>query len=682
MKLWGRKKKKGLQLAKDAEPENTDDTTSAPKGLRSEFPEDFEDELGRSRTARRRMEMQYAQNREFLRGNQYIRPGPSVNNSTGWVRIPKPIGRLREAVNMLVSPFRAITSRLEVDWPGMQCIPASTSRDDVMKAKASTLLLQYYWQQEKMKRHFRRGARLLAQYGMFSLHPYWDPDKTWVVTDCINPLDHFFEAGISRAEDSMWQALRDFTHRDELAETYPEYENEIKEMAPSTTWETSRWNSDDGKPKDRIETFEVYFKDGKHGLYAGKQWLHVTENKLPEIPIHIVRHTIIEDELWPMGALEPALPRQVIYNDMWNQCVQNVNLFANQKMMAAEGSINPRSLDPEKRIVWVDPTVAGGVEPHMMRIEPIPGHVFEMLRMSEEHIQMGTGIHNTTMGMRKPGDPVSGVGLETMSELDSGDLGTTKGEIEDAAEDHAADVLRLFKMYMNEEMAIRITDRSIGPVMHDIIKRTELVDEPEVHLHADAMFRDGAIKRRRESFQLFQAGIITPEEFKRRSGDWTANVDAIEDMMSEHHAQEILEVVANFHLIAMQTFGLSEEAFLDLPDDVLLTMLDVDMEPTDDPGSFMRVFSDYMRGAEFYQLPGPSKMMVQRVYFKAAAAKQQMAMVEQPVPGPQTAAQAPGMLPGQSTGMQPPSAAQGVGPQGSPNLPTMGPASAEGLNAG
>lgn len=664
---------------KSADPSNTQWSTQE-RSLRKEFPEDFRHDIGESKTGKARISMMWAQCRNFLMGNQYIRPVASTNGYTNWVRIPKPPGQVRETVNMLVGPYRTMVSRLAVDWPGMQVVPASISRDDVNKAKATNLLLAYYWQQERMSRKFAHGSRLLAQYGVYAFHTYWDAADEWAPTKVINPRDLFFERGVSSPDESVWIAIRDFVHRKELMRMFPEYADIIREM-PSTTDEGAERFTDprgghQNPAKDRIETFEVYFRDGRHGLWTQDNWLMVTEMVTDDIPVSIVRHTTVEDELWPMGQLEPALGQQVNMNELWTNAINHVRDLSVGKYIVPEGAIpNVESLDRGKRFIHWNWEESGGNEIKQLELRPIPAHVFNMLDASDNFIQKQTSVDDVSMGRRGPGDPTAAVAIKTLQEADAGDLEMTKMEMEDAAINVGKSALRLFKKYGSKEQAVKIFDRTIGPAVYDLVQRTEICDDAEIHLHAATMFRSDALVRRREAFQLLQAGVIDITEFKQRTGDWTADVDSIEAMVSELHAEDILDVCRNFHRIAKVNFGVSDEAFIGLPDDVLATMLDIQIQPTDDPQAFVRVFGEYMKSREYYNLPTPTQRLIRKVFAAAAtfgqpdpaylAAQQQNVFPRQPQPGggmPMAGGGGQGPL----GPLSPPSQMPGQGPAGGP----------------
>jgi hypothetical protein len=67
--------------------------------------------------------------------------------------------------NLLLNLYRNIVSRLSVAYPNVAVVPASTSYEDILKAKASEQALRYIWNEDKLSDKYQELSEWLVIAG-------------------------------------------------------------------------------------------------------------------------------------------------------------------------------------------------------------------------------------------------------------------------------------------------------------------------------------------------------------------------------------------------------------------------------------------------------------------------------------------------------------------------------------
>lgn len=112
-------------------------------------------------------------NRMFRKGVQWI----SATGFGPWKEPPKPRDAARVTYNM-VQP--ALDQRLQIiteQRPGFETRPATQDLDDIKKAEAQQIALEYQWDQQGMDNIIREAAFWAGTDGVSFIETYWDPDR-------------------------------------------------------------------------------------------------------------------------------------------------------------------------------------------------------------------------------------------------------------------------------------------------------------------------------------------------------------------------------------------------------------------------------------------------------------------------------------------------------------------------
>lgn len=513
----------------------------------------------------------------YLNGQQNVRYDKSLQQ---YVTLRNQPGRNQLIVNLILNMFRAVVSRLGTNYPGVTVMPASPSNEDVAKAKASEELLKYFYHRENVKRDLAKAIEWLVSCGNVGLHEYYDPKEGCVKLDVVSPYDLFFEAGSTKPEESYYVAIRSIVRKADLEKAFPDKKDIIKN-APSISSDQSEDNSyphtqsynGEGYYYPRVELYEVYFKDGKHALVVGNDYLYKGETPIARIPVQFIRYTNLPDKLWGKGMVEGIIDLQNLYNKARNQVVQNVELMSNPKWLIPKtAGVNGSAIrgTPGEILYY---NAAGGA-PQQVPMAPLPGYVLDNIARLQSEMLDVAGIHSTTLGKRAVG-VTSGKAIEALSAQDVSQLVMTQDNIEQAVKEMAECFLLYVKEFYTEEKMVRMFDDAGGMVFRKI-SNTDIVNTPEVFLEAGSLFRDEAQDRDAKVLNLLQLGLIPKEMAMKELSFKTGQAFVFEEIRAINHAQEMLDAVKA---------GAQIEVFAN-----------------DDLKVFQNVFSDFMKTDAYYAL--------------------------------------------------------------------------------
>ena len=433
--------------------------------------------------------------------------------------------------------------------------------------------------------------------GTVALHTYFDPSKKRVTTEPHHAYDIFFEADVSAPDQSEWMAIRTFHTKEALKKAYPDHAQYLDEAPTASQQDTPLGNM---RPKDRIEVYEIYWRDGRHAILTDQVYLFKEEDALVDpFPIQIIRYSEIPTRLWGIGLIEPLVDLQWFYNKARSQVVQNAELMANPKILIPKTAGVPTSSFTDRPGEKIYYNAAGG-RPETMTPAPLPGYVMDNMTRIQSEMSDVAGIHSVTLGKRAV-NVSSGAAIAELSSRDLSQLHITQTGIEKAVRNLAKTACLLAKAHYSEGKMMRMMD-DFGRVIHQELKQEDLMDDPEVFLQAGSLFRKEAHDRDAKVMELFNLGLIDKETALYEISFRTSNARVSEKVRSLAHAQKILEGVKQ---------GLPIEIY-----------------STDDLDAFERVFRDFMQSEEYYRMLPEQQDYVSDVYTSMVSFGQGQQMYE------------------------------------------------------
>jgi DNA-binding ferritin-like protein len=548
-----------------------------------QFPENFKSEIDKSENYKTRERRIWDLSLLFLEGRQWVSWDNSIQ---GYASTIRSVPNWKITVNLLLNIYRNLLSKLATTYPSAVVTPATATTDDILKAQASEIAIKYYWNRDKMKSLLQNAFAWQLTCGTVGLHSFYDSDEQRVKTEVISPFDLIFEAYVLSPEDSNWIAIRKHVNKDVLTQSYPEHAKMIEEASDGLT-ATSRPGdaSTADIPIDRLQTFEIYWKDGKHAVLLDDTYLYEGKNPLTRIPIEVMRYTELPGRLWGIGLVSPLIDMQWLYNKSRSQVIQNIELMANPKWLIPKScGVSPQAITNRagEKVYY---NAAGGV-PTQVGATPLPAHVFDNITRLQSEMMDVSGIHSTSLGKRAVG-VTSGKAMQTLAEQDMSQLQNTQLRIEDHVTRLAENVLQLMKVFYKESRMIRTLD-SVGELVFKELKNTDIVDNAEVFIEANSLFRSELQDKDAKIYDMLELGLIPPEIALKELSFRTGNKFVVEKMEAMAHAQELLEATIQ---------GFNIEIFR-----------------TDDLSSFKEVFGSYMRSSEYYHLDEERQEYIRDVF--------------------------------------------------------------------
>ena len=534
-----------------------------------DFPENVGSILRESKLEKQPHQRLWDMSLRFLEGRQWLSWNDDKRRFTN---APDPSdGMTRVTVNMLLNIYRNISSRLALAYPSAVVLPASPSSGDIIKAQSSETALRYYWSTANIEHVLRDAIDWAITTGTTALHSYYDPGSEVVKTVAHGAYDIFFERGVISPEDSAWIGLRTYHTRNDLKNAYKDKADQIESLSAGEEYKSEGIYEG---PKDRVEVFEIYWRDGKHAIIAGDVYLFQEKLSGKKIPIQIIRYTSLPRRLWGISLLAPLLDLQVLYNKSRSQIIHNVETMGNPKWLVprtAGISANAITNRPGEKVFF---NPAGG-PPVQAAPVPIPSYVIDNIARVQAEMGDVAGLHSVSLGKRAVG-VTSGKAIDALSARDSSQLENTQQSIEYAVKRLAECILMLMGKFYSEEKMMRMLDET-GRVTFHAIKGMDLVTDPEVHIETGSLFRQEAQDRDDKVLGLLQMGLLTPDQAIKELSFRTGNAFVTKKIQAMSHASDLLDAAK---------LGAEVEFFAN-----------------DDLEAIELIFSEFMQTAEYYKLP-------------------------------------------------------------------------------
>mgnify|MGYP004448396947 FL=1 len=516
----------------------------------------------------------------YLQGKQSLRYDKTL---TQFVTLKNQPGKLKVIINLILNVYRVISSKLETNYPGVAVLPASPSDEDILKAKASEELLRYFYHSDNLKSKFEKAIHWLIAVGNVGLQEFFDPDLDEVVVRVISPYDFFYEPGAQNADQSSYVAIRTIARSEDVKKAFPDHADQID--ANSTTNIRTGGDSnpsrrinealEDAYYYNRVELFDVYWRDGKYGIVVGNTYLYKGRwsDTSKDIPFQHIQYTDMPDRLWGMGLVESIIDLQNMYNKARNQLIENVELMSNPKWLIPKtAGVNSGAIrgTPGEIIYY---NAAGGA-PTQIPGTGLPGYVLDNIARLQGEMFDVSGVHSTTLGKRAVG-VTSGKAIEALAQQDISQLAMTQGNIEEGVQKALKTILQLMKKYYTKDRFVRMFDGRGGYVFRNI-KATDIVDTPDIFIESGSLFRDDALSRDAKIMQLVEAEMIDKETALKQLSFRTGDTFIADRMANRNHALDMLDAVK---------MGAQIEIFA-----------------TDDLDAFKDIFGKFIRTEEYYAL--------------------------------------------------------------------------------
>lgn len=568
--------------------------------------------------------------RRFLDGLQYGRRVERGNAEGTWVTEPSKPGVSRVTVNLLLPIFNRLQAMLSVVTPYIGVRPASMTTPDMIKAKTDAAMAQYLWEMCRVPDAFQDANRWLITTGNSFLHPYYDADKEKIAIEVVPPYDVLCPHVVDDIQDAEWLIKRSYLARSMIERIYPKID--LSEVT-TVSWELGqdRFNftyanatMDD---EELYEVLEFWSKaDSKHCIIIGDQiaWEAKKWDAKKRYPIIHMKFHNLPGRLHGKGAIGPLIQIQREYNAQRSAIITNIRRMGNLQWLVASNSGVDAITNEPGAIVRYNPA---SIAPKQVPLNPLPGYVLDNVNRSHSEMLDLAGIHGTSLGKRVSGVE-SGKAIQSLVQQDISQLQGVLDSIERGARDLSVSMLRLAQEHYTRSRMIRVF-RYDGGMFFKMVKGTDLSGEPDVFFEASSLFKDHLKEREQTAVQLFQLGLLTPEEARKAISFFGQDAMIHQSVRNYNYALDLLEdALAGDQIVVL---------------------------PTDPIKEIVEVFQEYTTSEDFRDLPAEIQENVQGILVSVIAQgnPQMIMQLERPIypvqPPQPTAPQGPtGMMGAQS----------------------------------
>lgn len=539
--------------------------TSVPEG----YPADLDASLRLSTNDARRYMWAWSLCQRFIAGDQYVAFNQS---SQAFIPVAAQPGKNSCVVNLIRPRIRAKIAQLDIAYPDVAIMPSAPSEANIRQATATEEVWHYLWYAKGVKDTLMRAIEFAIEIGTSALHTFMDPQTGDFVTEAKRAFDIRFEEGAVDIGEASWIAIRSVVKLKALQAAYPEKAHLLSALSKTSV--TDRYinaGSIDAIPKDSVEMWDVYWKDGRHAVFSCGEYLWTEMMPDGILPVQVIYYHRYDDRIWGDGAVWPSIDIQRSYNRVFNRTLDMIEATSNPLWLYPVGSNASKNALSNVIGGIVSYNPAGG-EPKRVPGINIPPHMIDMLRLLEGQCDNAFELHTQSYGKRAPGVN-SGVAIESLVQQDQATTTYTQNSIEAAVIGLCKTYLTFVKATWTEAKAIQIYD-TMGRVVHREVDASSILENPTVKIQAGTLFQADLRHQEARLKDWVALKAITPQEAMLRSQDRNYNKSRMQSMMDSYHAADILEAVKQ---------GLAVEIY-----------------PTDPIDMIKTLFEEYMRSPDFY----------------------------------------------------------------------------------
>lgn len=474
----------------------------------------------------------------FVQGDQHVVWGSSTRQIIANTSLP---GENQTVTNHILGIYRTSVALLMTRFPQLTVVPTTPSTDNLKKAIACEALLHFWWQDQRMDRVLGTVSKWLSMSGNAALHTYFDSERGLPVTECVKSYDLLFEANANSWEESNWRACRKVVLKDALKKAYPKYGKYIDEL-PSADRDENTSYQNKAMPDGRVDMWDVYFNDGRHGILVGQTWLFKEQLPKGYMPLQPMKWTDVVGRLYGISQVYPLIDLQRQFNRYRNFTLDICDLMSNPIWLVDTGSgLQNSSVTNEAGAIYRYHGNMGN-EPKRVDGANVPPQFWEVQRQSQADMMDVGGIHSTTMGKRS--GVTAGVAMEELRGGDVLSMESTMASMEHAFKESARCYLFLWKRHVRERRNIAIMDAQVGRVVYDSVADTDLLDNPEVFCEPGSLFSSKVHERNKQVLNLRanHPDLFTAEEIRESLDLPIGRKDKLQAMVNYQIAADMLEV--------------------------------------------------------------------------------------------------------------------------------------------
>lgn len=294
------------------------------------------------------------------------------------------------------------------------------------KSQKQTILargiLDYYMREKRVERDLDTALDYALAFGEGFVHTRWDANlgNIWatdpetnkdqktgdVISSAYEPIDVIRDPLLNQYRDRNWLILRNRVSKWILAETYPEYRDQLLAVQPTRDpLGHYRFNGDTYAVETDLITMYTFYHAKDESCPDGRMMtlieddLVLTDGPLPYRHIPVQRLAAAEIFGSPFGytVAYDLSALQEAYDAATSAIKSNQEMFAVQNILVPQGmGFNVVDLGGQLKAIEYDAT--SGAKPEPLNLLSTPREVFEFLQSLEAQMMTISGVNSVSRG--------------------------------------------------------------------------------------------------------------------------------------------------------------------------------------------------------------------------------------------------------------------------------------------
>lgn len=507
--------------------------------------------------------------RLFRAGVQWI----SSKGNGPWREPPKPKDVVRRVINM-IGP--AMDWRLQVlteQRPGVRAKPSTMDPDDVRRATASNLALEYAYTAQNFQRVIKEAAYWAQTDGVGFVRTYWDSDKGRVDRDFGGPLGDVacrvyrveqvrVASNASACEAPLWWCLKEVMPKAEAVAIYGSKvaDEGLLESADSiglsdlakrrtsydqTLFTNSQMPTGDVDTVDRYTVFlapnPLFLPQGLELVVVGNLVVSVGPIPIGMVPMVRIADGSADPSFFPVPVCEQWIDDQMALNAVESKLVENIRRNAGGKVIAkAQSLVTETMRGGNDSIIEVRAPGSLGDVIQPMQGFSIGSDVKELRAALIKRLEDLTGYNDTARGGMSAN--ASGRAILAVREQLERVFAPSIYAVAESCKDWARQTLKWMQWGYDVPRMISALGSS-RPDLGREIAGDDLDGDIDIDLEAESMFPVPRSVRRFELDNQLQMGVIDASEYRRRlSFADTGNMQT-PDAVQEARAMRVCDAI-------------------------------------------------------------------------------------------------------------------------------------------
>ncbi|HEY8390166.1 MAG TPA: hypothetical protein VIL26_04355 [Clostridia bacterium] len=488
------------------------------------------------RNQRRKYELQWQLNMNFVLGNQYC---DIASNGEIQDCDKQFFWQERQVYNHLAPILETRLAKLNRVRPVMSVVPATDSDSDIYTAKVSSMLLNSIYHKNDLSRLISQATVWSETCGTVFYKIGWDKNAGKIAGK-LEDGTPVYQGDISITVVPPFEIYPDYLNSCEVEDCQSLIHARACEVDYiKDTWGITVSGEDVNvfglyqseknitqTPKKHSIVIEFYqkptkqFPKGRLIIITQDKLLHIGElpynvgaENTPAFPFVKQTCTKTAGSFFGISIIERAIPVQRSYNAVKNRKAEFLNRLAAGVLAVEDGAVDideltEDGLPPGKIVVYRQ----GANPPVFMDTGRLPSELnAEEDRIMSEFISI-SGVSEIMRNSQVPNSVSSGVGLQLLIEQDDTRLSMSAEFIRDAIKSIAKMILRIYREYSNEARVLKIVGEN-GDLETYYWKKSDLNSDDVVFASENELNQTPANKRS-FVFDLLKTGILADENGK------------------------------------------------------------------------------------------------------------------------------------------------------------------------